>query len=87
MDSTGLFAPWGGHRDTETGVWGLLPEETLCQDGSIQRAYRLGIVAQTPYRWDAAKLALGVKALSLVDSVLLFSQHQLLAHVVLKLVL
>lgn len=44
-------------------------------------------MAQTPYRWDATKLALGEKALGLMDSVLLFSQQQLLAHVVLELVL
>lgn len=66
---------------------GLLPEEPLCQDGGVERADGLCVVAQTPYGWDAAKLALDEKALGLVDRVLLLGQQQLLAHVVLKLVL
>lgn len=44
-------------------------------------------MAQAPHGRDAAKLAFGEKALGLVDSVLLFSQQELLPHVVLKLVL
>lgn len=44
-------------------------------------------MTQTPYRRDATKLAVGQKALRLMDSVFLFSQQKLLTHVVLKLVL
>lgn len=65
----------------------LFPEETLCQDGSIEGTDGLGVVTQPSERRDATELAVGEKALGLVDSVFLFSQQELLTHVVLKLIL
>lgn len=65
----------------------LLPEEALGQYGSVQRADGLSIMAQAPNWRHIAKGPLAQEVLGLVDSVLLLSQQQLLAHVVLKLVL
>lgn len=35
LDSTGHCTPWGVQGGCQRVVKGLLPEETLCQDGSI----------------------------------------------------
>lgn len=68
-------------------VPGLFSEEALGQDGSVQWADRRGVVSQAPHGGDATKLTLGEETLGLVNSVLLFSEEQLLPHVVLKLIL
>lgn len=82
-----LAAPWEAQRGPRLVGRSLFPEEALCQDGGVEGTHWLGVVTQTPQGRDATKLAVGEKALCLVDSVLLFGQQQLLTHVVLKLIL
>lgn len=65
----------------------LLSEKALGQYGCVQRADRLSIMTQPPNWWHTAELPFGQEALGFMDSVLLLSKQQLLAHVVFKLVL